>query len=288
MSSNSAAVPGVRRRPREEEEGDASKKRQRIGRLFVGNLAPETSEASVRDAFAKFGTVTDCYFPKDRATGQPRGFGFVTLRTASEAAAAVDGSLHIDGRTLRVNAADDDDRREKKEQKPRYAWGKPEEDETEEEVVEKQKPDFGLSGALAKDEATGNTRRGHVLKFVEPDDAAKPTDRWRIYVFKGDDLADTLHIHRQSAFLVGRLKDIVDVLTMHPSCSTQHAVLQFRRRPIDDRTAVLPYVMDLGSTNGTFLNGAKLDPARYYELREKDVLKFGNSSRDYVFLRADS
>lgn len=45
-----------------------------------------------------------------------------------------------------------------------------------------------------------------------------------------------------------------------------------------------PYIMDLGSTNGTFLNGTKVDPNRYVELMEKDVLKFGSSTRDYVVM----
>ena len=43
--------------------------------------------------------------------------------------------------------------------------------------------------------------------------------------------------------------------------------------------------MDLESTNGTFLNKEKIAPARYVELREKDVLTFGNSSREYVLIK---
>lgn len=42
--------------------------------------------------------------------------------------------------------------------------------------------------------------------------------------------------------------------------------------------------MDLGSTNGTTLNGTRIDAMRYVELLERDVLKFGNSSRDFIFL----
>ena len=47
-----------------------------------------------------------------------------------------------------------------------------------------------------------------------------------------------------------------------------------------------PYLMDLESTNGTFVNGQRLEPARYVELREKDVIKVGESSREYVLVRA--
>jgi smad nuclear-interacting protein 1 len=43
--------------------------------------------------------------------------------------------------------------------------------------------------------------------------------------------------------------------------------------------------LDLESTNKTFLNGAEVEEARYYELRDKDVLKFGESSREYVLMR---
>jgi len=43
--------------------------------------------------------------------------------------------------------------------------------------------------------------------------------------------------------------------------------------------------MDLQSTNGSFLNGEKIDDSRYYELREKDSLKFGTSTREFVLLR---
>jgi len=47
---------------------------------------------------------------------------------------------------------------------------------------------------------------GVVLKFTEPADARPPPPkgvRWRFYVFKGESLEETLHLHKQSAYLVG-------------------------------------------------------------------------------------
>lgn len=155
-----------------------------------------------------------------------------------------------------------------------------------------EKPNFGLSGALAKDQATGNTQNGVVLKFSEPPEARMPRQRFRLYVFKGEETVATLHVHRKSAFLVGRDKAVVDILTEHASCSKQHAVLQYRlfQKETDDGLGftqeVRPYILDLDSTNGTFLNGKRIDAARYIELREKDVLKFGESTREYVLLSA--
>ena len=44
--------------------------------------------------------------------------------------------------------------------------------------------------------------------------------------------------------------------------------------------------MDLESTNGTRLNGELIESARYYELREKDVLKFGEGPKEFVLMNA--
>ena len=270
-------------------------------RLFVGNLSYEIDTDQLRKFFEKWGPVNDCFLPQDRTTGKPRGFGFVTFRDAADAKLAVaqaDGT-ELDGRQLRVNVAEDTRGPPQSTQPTQRAskWGTKAEDDEDDERERRYeadedaaKPDFGLSGALAKDENTGNVYKGHVLKWTEPDDARKPVDRWRIYEYKNGEQVKVLHIHRQSAFLVGRIKDIADILTMHPSCSGQHAVVQFRLKvlkdDLDEVRVVLPYVMDLESTNGTFLNGERLAPARYVELREKDMLKFGSSSREYVLIRA--
>ncbi|KAF5796673.1 putative forkhead-associated (FHA) domain, SMAD/FHA domain superfamily [Helianthus annuus] len=159
------------------------------------------------------------------------------------------------------------------------------------ETKEKQKPSFELSGKLA---AETNRVKGVTLLFTEPPDARKPDIRWRLYVFKGGEvLNEPLYVHRQTCYLFGRERRVADIPTDHPSCSKQHAVLQYRQveKELPDGMLgkeVKPYIMDLGSTNGTFINDNRIEPERYYELMEKDTIKFGNSSREYVLLHENS
>lgn len=91
----------------------------------------------------------------------------------------------------------------------------------------------------------------------------------------------------------------------HTSCSKQHAVIQFRqvssKNEFGDVSKIIkyvvytkkvidarPYVIDLESTNGTILNGEKLDSRRYFEIRTEDMIKFGESSREYIFVKDPS
>ncbi|XP_013105576.2 uncharacterized protein LOC106085734 [Stomoxys calcitrans] len=175
-----------------------------------------------------------------------------------------------------------------------FDWGKKAEDTKSivksEEPKEKEKPNFALSGALAEDT---NKVNGVVIKYSEPLEARKPKRRWRLYPFKGETALPVLHIHRQSCFLVGRDRKVVDLAVDHPSCSKQHAALQYRLVPFEreDGTTgkrVRLYLIDLDSANGTFLNNKRIEPRKYYELMEKDVIKFGFSTREYVLLHENS
>ncbi|KAL1412719.1 hypothetical protein Q8F55_000466 [Vanrija albida] len=152
------------------------------------------------------------------------------------------------------------------------------------------KPNFGNSGLLAKE---SNTVKGVALKYHEPPEARKPVQNWRLYVFKGDEQVDLIHIYRQSCYLIGRDAVVTDIPIAHPSCSKQHAVIQFRQTTErnefgDEKTEIRPYVLDLESTNGTYVNDGEIPKTRYYELRNKDVLKFGTSTREYVLLHEES
>lgn len=75
--------------------------------LYIGNLAPNTTEAELHQAFAAFGQIASAAIIKDKASGESRGFGFVEMPNAAEAEAAMAGlaGTELAGQALVVSEA---------------------------------------------------------------------------------------------------------------------------------------------------------------------------------------
>ncbi|KAG5411734.1 hypothetical protein IGI04_008053 [Brassica rapa subsp. trilocularis] len=76
-------------------------------RCFIGGLAWATSDRGLRDAFEKYGHLTEAKVVLDKFSGRSRGFGFVTFdekKAMDEAIAAMNG-MDLDGRTITVDKA---------------------------------------------------------------------------------------------------------------------------------------------------------------------------------------
>lgn len=166
-------------------------------------------------------------------------------------------------------------------------------DEVPVPVVEKQIPNFAPTGLLAAATNTIEKSDGSkvVLKYHEPAEARKPSakDAWKLFIFKGEEIIDTVELGERSCWLVGRDVSVVDIPAEHPSVSKQHAVVQFRytekRNEYGERRGrVKPYLLDLESANGTWLNGERVEESRFVEIRDKDLIKFGESTREYVVM----
>ncbi len=84
-------------------------------RIFVGNLAAEVSEQSLRELFSEFGTVRSLELIADIFTRKCRGFGFVEMEghEARAAVAGLDGKS-FSGKYIRVRFEDPRKRRNKK------------------------------------------------------------------------------------------------------------------------------------------------------------------------------
>lgn len=207
-----------------------------------------------------------------------------------------------DGRLSRRRDVEEVENRPKQKQSPvRHKGPLPSQDDSfavskgEEPLKPVEKPNFGNTGALAAAsnavvQADGTTV---ALKYHEPPEARKPPARdvWKLFVFKDSEIVDTVELSLRSCWLVGRDMAVVDLPAEHPSISKQHAVIQFRytekRNEYGDKIGrVKPYLIDLESANGTSLNKKKVPDSRYLELRDKDMIQFGLSTREYVLMLA--
>lgn len=76
-------------------------------RLYVGNLAFQTTEKELEEAFQQFGTVESATVVRERDTDRSKGFGFVEMSDETEATAAIEGmnGKELGGRPLTVNEA---------------------------------------------------------------------------------------------------------------------------------------------------------------------------------------
>ena len=76
-------------------------------KLYVGNLPFSVTEQTLQSTFSKHGTVETINLITDRDTGQSKGFGFVEMRTDSEANAAISelNGTDLEGQPIKVNEA---------------------------------------------------------------------------------------------------------------------------------------------------------------------------------------
>ncbi|KAI5855475.1 SMAD/FHA domain-containing protein [Tricharina praecox] len=155
--------------------------------------------------------------------------------------------------------------------------------------ADKERPNFSSTGLLAA--AANTTATGAVLKYHEPSDARlpPPTPAYKLFVFKDAAIVDTIELNTRSCWLIGRDRAVADLPVDHPSCSKQHAVLQFRHVVKTDEfgermAKVRLYLCDLESANGTLLGDVEVEGGRFVECREGDLIKFGTSTREYVVM----
>jgi NIMA-interacting peptidyl-prolyl cis-trans isomerase 1 len=82
-------------------------------------------------------------------------------------------------------------------------------------------------------------------------------------------------IAQKPFILFGRNANMCDHKLEHPSISRRHAM-------IAHGSSGNVYVMDLGSSHGTFHNSKRLPKLRREPLADNDIIKFGASTREYI------
>lgn len=89
-------------------------------KMYVGNLSYDVTDTELRELFEAHGAVSDVFIVKDRESGRPRGFAFVTMETKEAMDAAIEAlnGEEFMGRNLAINEA-----RPREERPPRSGGG---------------------------------------------------------------------------------------------------------------------------------------------------------------------
>ncbi|KAI9292893.1 hypothetical protein K502DRAFT_343588 [Neoconidiobolus thromboides FSU 785] len=108
-----------------------------------------------------------------------------------------------------------------------------------------------------------------------PEWSGKPSIKLYLEVIKGGVQLENFLLKNKEIIVVGRLPNC-DLQLEHQSISRYHALFQFNEKGEC-------YIYDLGSTHGTFVNKVKIEQKKYALLKEEDQIKFGESTRIFIF-----
>ncbi|XP_048232799.1 heterogeneous nuclear ribonucleoprotein 1 [Ricinus communis] len=75
------------------------------GKLFIGGIAWDTTEDTLREHFNQYGDVSQAVIMRDKTTGRPRGFGFVVFSDPSILDRVLQDQHTIAGRTVEAKRA---------------------------------------------------------------------------------------------------------------------------------------------------------------------------------------
>ncbi|XP_062009733.1 uncharacterized protein LOC133726235 [Rosa rugosa] len=127
----------------------------------------------------------------------------------------------------------------------------------------------------APPETSKHQSQGFAVPYSIPEWSGAPCHQFQLEVLKDGAIVDQFNVYEKGAYMFGRV-DLCDFVLEHPTISRFHAVLQFKRSGD-------AYIYDLGSTHGTFVNKNQVSKKVYVDLHVGDVIRFGHSSRLYIF-----
>ncbi|KAK4740479.1 hypothetical protein SAY87_032411 [Trapa incisa] len=123
--------------------------------------------------------------------------------------------------------------------------------------------------------STKQSAQDVLVPYTIPSWSGRPSHEFYLEVLKDGSILDQLNVHEKGAYMFGRV-DLCDFVLEHPTISRFHAVLQFNK----DGEA---FLYDLGSTHGTSVNKIQVKKKLYVNLNVGDIIRFGQSSRLYIF-----
>ncbi|XP_005104923.1 nuclear inhibitor of protein phosphatase 1 [Aplysia californica] len=115
-----------------------------------------------------------------------------------------------------------------------------------------------------------------VNNFEVPSWAGKPPPGLHLDVLKDGKMIQKLMIDEKKAYFFGRNKQLCDFTIDHSSCSRVHAALVWHRH------LSRPFLIDLGSTHGTFIGHIRLESKKPQQVPIDSEIHYGASTRIYI------
>ncbi|XP_059622448.1 nuclear inhibitor of protein phosphatase 1 [Phlebotomus argentipes] len=112
--------------------------------------------------------------------------------------------------------------------------------------------------------------------YEVPKWAGKPPTGFHLDVLKEDKLIQKLMIDEKKCYLFGRNSQLNDFCIDHQSCSRVHAAYVYHKH------LHISYLVDLGSTHGTFIGNVRLEAHKPTQLHMNSQFHFGASTRSYI------
>ncbi|XP_069127584.1 nuclear inhibitor of protein phosphatase 1-like [Argopecten irradians] len=115
-----------------------------------------------------------------------------------------------------------------------------------------------------------------INNFEVPSWASKPPTGLHLDVTKDGKMIQKLMIDEKKCYFFGRNKLMCDFCIDHQSCSRVHAALIWHKH------LARPFIIDLGSTHGTFIGHIRLESRKPQQVPLDSELHFGASTRLYI------
>ncbi|KAG0026918.1 Kanadaptin [Podila clonocystis] len=126
-----------------------------------------------------------------------------------------------------------------------------------------------------KPRSGGSMPNAPPLKYQKPSWSGYPNQQFSFEVIKNGIVVNRIEAPEKEFMVVGRLP-MCDLEMEHPSLSRYHAIVQFKSNGEC-------FIYDLNSSHGTKLNKTKIPPGVHVPLKPGDQLRFGESTRIYLF-----
>ena len=112
--------------------------------------------------------------------------------------------------------------------------------------------------------------------YEVPNWAGKPPTGMHLDILKEGKLIEKFIVDGKTHFFFGRQRQYIDFTLDHTSCSRVHAVMLYHKN------LQRMFLIDLGSTHGSFLGNVRLEQDRPMQLAIDDTFSFGASTRSWV------